>query len=87
MSSLQPEGGLKEGDELIEVAAVLVVVDEILQLISMDYDVKTTDLSKTELLMVYTGKTDLEREREREKGETFNTTVHCKLCMYMCISL
>ena len=59
MSSLQAKGSLEEGDEFIEEASVLVVVDEFLQLISVDDNVETADLSKTELLRVHTGKADL----------------------------
>ena len=67
---LQAKRRLKEGDQLVEVATVLVVVDEVLQFVGMHHDVETTDLSETELFRVNTSKTDLkekERERERER--------------------
>ena len=59
MCALQAERRLKEGDQLVEIATVLVVVDEVLEFVSVNHDVETTDLSETELLRVYTGKTDL----------------------------
>ena len=59
MCALQAERRLEEGDQLVEVATVLVVVDEVFEFVSVNHDVETTDLSETELLRVYTGKTDL----------------------------
>ena len=43
-------------------AAVLVVVDEVLQLVGVDHDVEATDLSQSELLRVHTRETHLVRE-------------------------
>jgi hypothetical protein len=56
---LQAEGRLEEGDQLVEEAKVLVVVDEFLKFVSVDHNVETTDLSETEFLRVHTSKTDL----------------------------
>ena len=40
---------------------VLVVVDQVLQLISMDHDVETTDLGQTELLSIHAGEAHLQQ--------------------------
>ena len=61
---LQPQGCLHQCDELIEVAPVLVVVDQVCQFVCMDNDVQATDLGQTELLAIYTGEADLQ-----EKGK------------------
>ena len=59
MCALQAKRRLKEGDQLVEVATVLVVVDKVFEFVSVNHNVETTDLSETELLRIYTGKTDL----------------------------
>lgn len=74
VSPFQTQGSLKEGDELVEEATVLVVVDEVLELVCMHDNVQTTDLSETELLRVHTRKADLQKEKmmsrdEHTKGE------------------
>ena len=50
MSSLVIETLLKKTDELIIVAELFVVLDEVLQVIGLDNDVESASLSKVELL-------------------------------------
>ena len=70
MSPFQAQSSLHEGDELIKVAEVLVVVDEILEFVGMDNDVEATDLGQSELLSIHTGETDLrERKINERTGE------------------
>lgn len=49
----------------------LVIVDELLQFISVYNNVQATHLGKTELLPIYTGKTDLGEQRGESKREDF----------------
>jgi len=46
---LQAKSGFQQEDKLFKVASVLVVVDELLQLIGVHYDVEPADLGETEL--------------------------------------
>lgn len=45
----------------------LVVVDELLQFISVDNNMQATHLGKTELLPIYTSKTHLTEQRKKQK--------------------
>ena len=45
MSPLEAQGSLKERYELIKVAPVLIIVDEVSQLIGVNNNMETTDLS------------------------------------------
>ena len=56
---LQAQGSLHQSDELIEVAPVLVVVDQVLQLVCVYHDVQATNLCQAELLGVHTREADL----------------------------
>ena len=51
---LQAQGRFQQLNELLEVAAVLVVVDELLQLVRMHHNVQPTHLGQAELLVVHT---------------------------------
>lgn len=55
------EGCFEKGDKFFEVAAVLIVVDQLLQFIGMYDDVKTAHLSQPELLVVDARKTHLKK--------------------------
>lgn len=59
VGALQAQRGLQQGDELLEVASVLVVADQVLQLVGVDHDVKAADLRKTEFLAVHARKAHL----------------------------
>lgn len=59
VGALQAQRGLQQGDELLEVASVLVVADQVLQLVGVDHDVKAADLCKTEFLAVHARKAHL----------------------------
>ena len=66
VSPLQAEGGLQQLDQLLKVAAVLVVVDELLQLVGVHHDVETAHLGQPELLAIDAGEANLDRgERGR----------------------
>eukprot|EP00123_Amoebidium_parasiticum_P016952 comp23654_c0_seq1/m.40409 comp23654_c0_seq1/g.40409 ORF comp23654_c0_seq1/g.40409 comp23654_c0_seq1/m.40409 type:complete len:589 (+) comp23654_c0_seq1:220-1986(+) len=53
--TLQTKTGLQKGDDLIEVAPADVVVDQLLQLVGMDHNVQTGNLSQPELLGIHAG--------------------------------
>ena len=72
VSSLETQGSLEEGDELVEVAAVLVVLDQVVQLVSMYNNMEATDLGEAELLSIHAGKADLEGERGERKKDKRN---------------
>ena len=57
--ALQTERSLEQADELHEVAAVLVVVDEVFELVGVHDDVQTAHLCQAELLVVDAGEADL----------------------------
>lgn len=44
VSPLQPQGSLQQSDELLKIPTVLIVADQILQLVSVDHNVKAADL-------------------------------------------
>lgn len=70
VGSLQAQGRLHQRDELVEVATVLVEVDQLFQFVCVDDDVQATDLGQTEFLRLHTGEADLggrEGGRERSK--------------------
>ena len=74
VSPLQSQRGLQQSDELLEVAAVLIVADQILQLVSVDHDVEAADLCQPELLAVNTRKAHLKvggKEREVTERKLF----------------
>lgn len=58
--ALQAERRLQQSDELLKVASVLVVADQVLQLIGVDHNVEAADLRQAELLAVHAGKAHLE---------------------------
>lgn len=57
--ALEPECLLEQRDELVEVAAVLVVVDELVELVGVHDDVQAAHLREAELLLVDAGEADL----------------------------
>mmetsp|Transcript_31357 Transcript_31357/g.52888 ORF Transcript_31357/g.52888 Transcript_31357/m.52888 type:complete len:467 (-) Transcript_31357:1669-3069(-) len=59
VGALHVETSLDEGDELLKVAALLIVVDDLVELLGVDDDVETTDLSRAELLGIDAGSADL----------------------------
>lgn len=59
VSPLQTQRSLQQRDEFLEVSAVLIVADQVLQLVSVDDDVKAADLCQTELLPIHARKADL----------------------------
>ena len=59
MGTLQTQGGLKEQNELLKVAAVLVVVDQLLKLVGVNHNVETAHLGQTEFLAIHTREADL----------------------------
>ena len=52
------------------VMVYLVVVDELLQLVSVHHDVEATHLGQAELLPIHTGKAHLWRERGKQGSES-----------------
>ena len=63
VGALQAQRRLQQGDQLLEVAPVLVVADELLQLVSVDHDVQAADLGQPELLAVHARKAHLGRHQ------------------------
>jgi len=57
--SLKTKASFKEADELVKVAIALVLLDKLRKLLSMNNEVETANLSKTELLLGNTGLIDL----------------------------
>lgn len=56
---LQAQRSLQQSDELLKVPTVLIVADQVLQLISVNYYVKATDLCQSKLFTIHTCKTHL----------------------------
>ncbi|KAF3851321.1 hypothetical protein F7725_013093, partial [Dissostichus mawsoni] len=59
VGALQAQRSLQQSDELLEVCAVLIVADQVLQLVSVDHNVEAADLCQPELLAIHTRKTHL----------------------------
>lgn len=53
------KGSFQERDELLKVASVLVVVDELLQFISVHHNVQAAHLGQAELLIIHASEADL----------------------------
>lgn len=68
---LQTQSGLQQRNEFLEVSAVLVITDQVLQLISVDDYVKAADLCQTELLTIHARKANLVIRDEYEKDAPF----------------
>ena len=56
---LLTQAGFHEGDDLLEEAPVLVVVDEFVQLVGVDNDVQAAHLCQTELPTIHAGEANL----------------------------
>ena len=67
VGALQTQAGLQQGDELIEEAALAVVVDQLLQLVRVHHNVQRRNLRKPELLGVNAREADLRPEGEKTK--------------------
>ena len=52
VGALQAQGGLQQTHQLLEVAPLLIVVVQVLQLVGVDDDVKAAHLRQTELVVV-----------------------------------
>lgn len=59
VGALEAQRGLQQSDELLEVSAVLIVTDQVLQLVCVDHNVQTTNLRQPKLLTVHTGEAHL----------------------------
>jgi hypothetical protein len=59
VGALKTETGFEEGDELVGVALELVELDERRELLGVDDEVETANLSEAELLLVDAGGVDL----------------------------
>ncbi|GKT40436.1 uncharacterized protein ColSpa_00617 [Colletotrichum spaethianum] len=59
VGTLEAKTLLQQANKLIEVAVALILLDEGLQLLSIDDEVETADLGKTELLLLHAGLVDL----------------------------
>ena len=70
MRALQTECGLQQRDQLVKVAARLVVADELLQLVGVHHDVQTAHLGQTELATVNASKAHLKYTQRGESGDT-----------------
>ena len=55
MRTFEAKRGLQQAHQLLEVAAILIVVDKIFKFISMHHDVQTAHLSQAELVVVHAG--------------------------------
>lgn len=64
VGTLEAQRGLQQSDELLEVPAVLIVTDQVLQLVGVDHDVQTADLRQPKLLTVHTSEAHLWIGRE-----------------------
>ena len=75
VGALQTQCSLHEGDELVKVAAVLVEVDEVLELVSVHHNVQAAHLTQAELLRLHTRETHLQAGREgRGRAEHLSLT-------------
>uniref|UniRef100_A0A1I7SU87 Secreted protein n=1 Tax=Bursaphelenchus xylophilus TaxID=6326 RepID=A0A1I7SU87_BURXY len=59
MSSFESECSFEKANQLLEVAGLLIIIDQFLQFVSMNNNMKTTDLSQPEFLLINTSKADL----------------------------
>lgn len=84
MSPLEAQGSLKERYELIKVAPVLIIVDEVSQLIGVNNNMETTDLSQTELTCINARKANL---HEHNTCNTCNTCKVHSIIVYTCNTL
>lgn len=55
MRTFEAKRSLQQAHQLLEVAAILIVVDKIFKFISMHHDVQTAHLSQAELVVVHAG--------------------------------
>lgn len=76
MRSFESESSLEKVDEFLEVAAVLVVVDEVLELVGVHDDVQAAHLRQAELAAVHARETHLFPGASRVR---FAGAVHCPL--------
>ena len=59
MCTFEAKRSLQQAHQLLEVAAILIVVDKIFKFISVHHNVQTTHLSQAELVVVHTGEANL----------------------------
>lgn len=59
VGALQAQRRLQQRDQLLEVPAVLIVADQVLQLIGVDHYVQAADLRQPKLLAIHASKANL----------------------------